>query len=171
MPAAAASWGNLFAACLLAVSACSLSQRVMLMDLPDTRSPNTSMPRTILLLCRRSDCRLCLARNSVDALSRSPAVLVGHRTWYGAHPGGVGMMHGPWDGSWWGFGMPLLWLLFLALIVVGVVLLVRSFSRGGRTQHQPDTNGALQILAERLARGELDPDEYQQRRRVLLEGR
>jgi len=26
-------------------------------------------------------------------------------------------------------------------------------------------------LAERLARGELDPDEYQQRRRVLLEGR
>lgn len=81
------------------------------------------------------------------------------------------MMHGPWDGSWWGFGMPLLWLLFLALIVVGVVLIVRSFATGGRTQHQPDTSRALQILDERFARGELDPEEYQQRRRILLEGR
>ncbi len=74
-------------------------------------------------------------------------------------------MHGPWDGGW-GFGMMFMSLLFLALIVVGVVLVVRSFSHG---QAPTRSNGsrALDILDERFARGEIDQQEYEERRRTL----
>ena len=76
-------------------------------------------------------------------------------------------MYGPWDGGWWGFGMMLVSLLFLALIVGGVVLVVRSFSGGGRIAPGPGGNRALDILDERFARGEIDQTEYEERRRIL----
>jgi putative membrane protein len=79
-------------------------------------------------------------------------------------------MYGPSDG-WWGFGMMLVMLLFLALIVVGIVFVVRSFSDGERTTHRTGGNRALDILDERFARGELDREEYEERRRVLTEER
>ena len=81
------------------------------------------------------------------------------------------MMHGPWNGGWWDFGMPLVWLLCLALIVAGVVLVVRSFSSGRGTERPPEASTALSILDERFARGEVDQEEYEQRRRVLMGGR
>ncbi len=80
-------------------------------------------------------------------------------------------MYGPWDGAWWGFGMMLAMLLFLALIVVGVVFVVRSTSEGGRTRTQSEGSRALDILDERFARGELDQQEYEERRRILTGGR
>ncbi len=80
-------------------------------------------------------------------------------------------MYGPWDGAWWGFGMMLAMLLFLALIVVGVVFVVRSTSEGGRTRTQSESSRALDILDERFARGELDQQEYEERRRILTGGR
>ena len=81
------------------------------------------------------------------------------------------MMWGPWEGGWWGLGMMLTSLLFLALIVVGIVFIVRSFSEGGRPEHQPEGNRALDILDERFARGEVDQKEYEERRRILTDGR
>lgn len=75
------------------------------------------------------------------------------------------MMYG-WDGGW-GFGMMFVSLLFLALIVVGVVLVVRSFSHGGQAPNPPNGNRALDILDERFARGEIDQQEYEERRRTL----
>jgi putative membrane protein len=62
-------------------------------------------------------------------------------------------------------------LLFLALIVVGVVLVVRSFSHGGQAPPQSDRSRALDILDERFARGEIDQQEYEERRRTLTGGR
>lgn len=79
-------------------------------------------------------------------------------------------MYGPSDGGWWGFGMMLVVLVFLAIIVLGVVFVVRSFSDEGRTGSRSGGNRALEILNERFARGELDPEEYQERRRILSEG-
>lgn len=75
------------------------------------------------------------------------------------------MMWGPW-GSW-GLGMGLGSLLFIALIVIGIVLLVRSPAAG----HEPkwEGPGARQILDERFARGEIDREEYEERKRVLAE--
>lgn len=78
------------------------------------------------------------------------------------------MMWGPWDGGWWGFGMGLGMLLFFALIVVGIVLLLRP-ATGSEPRREHDR--ALEILNERFARGEIDREEYEERRRVLESGR
>ena len=61
----------------------------------------------------------------------------------------------------------LLSLLFLGLIIVGTVLVVRSFSEAGRSPHPSGGNRALDILDERFARGEIDRSEYEERRRIL----
>ncbi len=81
------------------------------------------------------------------------------------------MMWGPSGGGWWGFWMMLIAVLFLALIVVGVVLIVRSLPEGGGRARGPEGNRALDILDERFARGEIDHNEYEDRRRVLTGGR
>lgn len=62
--------------------------------------------------------------------------------------------------------MALLWLLFAVLLVAGVVVLVRalidrSAGTGGRG------SSALEILEGRFARGEIDRDEFEERRRAL----
>jgi putative membrane protein len=75
-------------------------------------------------------------------------------------------MYGSGVGGWWAFAMMLVAFLFIALIVVGVVLVVRS-SESGRTTHRSQGSRALDILDERLARGEIDQQEYEERRRIL----
>ncbi len=78
----------------------------------------------------------------------------------------VMMMWWPWGwNGWWGWGMWLgmgfLWLLFLAAVVAGVVLLVRAGTKtGGRSE-------ALRILEERLARGEISLEEYERVKRLI----
>jgi putative membrane protein len=62
--------------------------------------------------------------------------------------------------------MGLVGVLFLALIIAGVVLVLREpSSRGPRG----DEHSALRILDERFARGEIDEEEYR-RRRATIEG-
>jgi putative membrane protein len=80
------------------------------------------------------------------------------------------MMNGPSDGGWWGVGMVLVALLFLALVVVGVVLAARPSSRDGHETRGSDDSRALDILEERYARGEIDQSEYEERRRALTGG-
>lgn len=78
-----------------------------------------------------------------------------------------------WDGSWhgWFFG-PIMMIVFIAIAVVVVVLLVRWL--GGATHgptHHPfsATKTPLDILKERFAKGEIDKEEFEERRRVLGE--
>ncbi len=59
-----------------------------------------------------------------------------------------------------------LWLLFAALLVVGVVVLVRVLTERG-VGSSTSASSALEILEERFARGEIDPDEFEERRRAL----
>jgi putative membrane protein len=80
------------------------------------------------------------------------------------------VMHGQWDAGW-GVVMMLLALLFMALVVVGVVFLVRPSSSAEPPERRPDGGRALDVLDERFARGEIDRDEYEERRRVLTSGR
>jgi putative membrane protein len=70
-----------------------------------------------------------------------------------------------WGDGWWGLGMGIVWLVFLGLVVGGIVLAVRG-SSGGATDRGRERS-ALDILDERFARGEIDRDEYEERRRVL----
>lgn len=74
--------------------------------------------------------------------------------------------HMMWETGWMFLG-PLMMILFVALIVVAVVLLVRWLS-DHRTGDRPGSDGrALEILKERFARGEIDKEEYEERRRLL----
>lgn len=79
------------------------------------------------------------------------------------------MMWGTWGNGWWGFVMGLVMLLFVALLVVGIVVLVRSSSGGATRNTEPSGGHALDILDERFARGEIDAKEYEERRRILTQ--
>ena len=81
-------------------------------------------------------------------------------------PNGPYMMgYGPW-------GMilgPIMMIGLIAIIVATIVLLVRWLGGTSHhpTPHQPLGKTALDILKERFARGEIDKQEYEERRRVL----
>jgi putative membrane protein len=77
-----------------------------------------------------------------------------------------------WDGGWQAmiFG-PLFMILFLVVLVGVVVLVVRWLGgpwQGTVPSHQPPPGRTpVDILKERFARGEIDKDEFEERRRVL----
>ena len=78
-----------------------------------------------------------------------------------------------WDGGWNAmiFG-PLIMILVLAVLIAAVVLLVRWL--GGPWQGTlppPSQPGRtpLDILKERFARGDIDKQEFEERRRILGE--
>ncbi len=76
--------------------------------------------------------------------------------------------HGPlWDGWGWGhfvFG-PLMMILFIATIVVVVVLIVRWL--GGPGGGAAPTRAARDALDDRYARGEIDREEYLEKKKDL----
>ena len=77
------------------------------------------------------------------------------------------------DGMGWGawLAMSLSFIVFWGLLIALVVWLVRTFRADttGVTQGQPPAVGgrADEVLAERFARGEIDAEEFTQRRAVL----
>ena len=86
----------------------------------------------------------------------------------------AGPPYGPdmmWPGGWYGmmFLGPLMMLLLIAAVVVLVVLAVRWLSGTGGAAPRASQSRALEILKERFARGEIDKEEFEERRRVLGE--
>ena len=86
-------------------------------------------------------------------------------------PGEQGWM---WDSGWgWGgmmVGGGLAMLLFWGVIILVIVLLVRGISGvGSGGQTEPPRRTALDILKERYARGEIDKQEFEERRRTIGE--
>jgi putative membrane protein len=80
------------------------------------------------------------------------------RPWEGGpHP-----MWGMWGA--WGVGMLLGMLTFRVLVIVGLVALVRWLVIQGRASR---TDTALEILRQRYARGEINKDEFDARKRDL----
>ena len=77
-----------------------------------------------------------------------------------------------WGGGWYGmiFG-PIFMILVLALVIAVAVLLVRWLGGSSftATLQQPPARTPLDILKERFARGEIDRQEFEERRRVLGE--
>lgn len=83
---------------------------------------------------------------------------------------------GPFMGAGWGTGWhgwflgPLFMLAFLAAAVAVVVLIVRALtgSHSGPSHLPPGSyNLPLDILKERFAKGEIDSDEFEERRKIL----
>ena len=86
---------------------------------------------------------------------------------YGGYGGwGQGMMGGFGGGGWFG---SIFMLIFWGLIIVGLVLLIRWLVFATRRGEDPARGGsrAMDILKERYARGEIDREEFEQRRRDL----
>ncbi|WP_316742032.1 SHOCT domain-containing protein [Streptomyces sp. MK7] len=90
-----------------------------------------------------------------------------------------------WYDGGWGWGgwivMTLFMVLFWAVLIVGLIALVRYLA-GTRHHQQPGSpppsgwgggqnRGAENLLAERFARGEIDEDEYRRRLALLREHR
>jgi len=74
--------------------------------------------------------------------------------WYGA-------------GGWW---MAIWMVVFWVGVVLLVIWAVRALSGGGPGRADTGPDRAIRILEERFARGEIDRDEFEQRRSAL-EGR
>jgi putative membrane protein len=66
----------------------------------------------------------------------------------------------------WGYGlMTISMVLFWALIILGIVALIRYIGRAGQVATARPT--PQQLLDERLARGEIDEEEYRRRMDVM----
>ena len=84
------------------------------------------------------------------------------------------MMWGNGSMGWsWGFG-----LLALVGVAILVYVIIRLSTKNGQigpsspsVPASPDLTTARKILDERFARGELTPEQYRERIRVLAEGR
>ncbi|KAA3628288.1 MAG: SHOCT domain-containing protein [Proteobacteria bacterium] len=81
---------------------------------------------------------------------------------------------GFWRYGWdWGWGHmlfgSLMMLLFWGVIIVLIVAVVRWLGGGSAQggESAPARNRALEVLQERYARGEIDREEYEQKRRDL----
>lgn len=86
-------------------------------------------------------------------------VLVQERIYdWGMHP-----MWGFWGA--WGIGMMFFMLLFWGLVIVGIVLGIRWLINQGKDSR---SDSALEILRQRYARGEINKEEFEAKKRDLL---
>ncbi len=65
----------------------------------------------------------------------------------------------------WGYGG--FGFLWMALFWIGIALLVTWAVRRGDEDRAPARRRALDVLEERFARGEIDAEEFEARRRAL----
>jgi putative membrane protein len=88
--------------------------------------------------------------------------------WYGP---------GPWwmwgDGHGWQYWWicPLM-MLFMIVVFAAIFFVVRGVRGDGSHRWEPPgpSHSALQILSERFARGEIQRDEYEEKRAAILSG-
>lgn len=77
-----------------------------------------------------------------------------------------------YGGNWsWGHMMfgSVMMLLFWGVIIVGIVIVVRWIAGGPSRESgsSPPRRRALDILEERFAKGEIDKEEFEERKRLL----
>ncbi len=83
---------------------------------------------------------------------------------YGPHWG----MMGGW-GYGYGFGLAhmIFWVVILIAIIAGIIWLVRPLATGGGRGGLSRRSAGLDVLEERYARGDINRDEYLQKKRDL----
>ncbi len=73
-----------------------------------------------------------------------------------------------WGGGWGGmFFGPMMMVVFLAAVVVVAVVAIRWIGGSGQAASHAGRISPLDLLKERYARGEIDKQEYEERRSVL----
>lgn len=103
------------------------------------------------------------------------AAAIGFATQALAQPYGPGMQgsYGPGWGMMGGYGYYgpvhlIFWAVILIAIVVGIVWLVRSMGAPGAHHLPPKRSTGLEVLEERYARGEINRDEYLQKKKDIV---
>ncbi len=88
---------------------------------------------------------------------------------WGYGPSGMMGYGGGWGSEWMMLFGGMFWVILLVLGVVAVVWVVRASPHGGHypPRIEPSSSG-LSILEERYARGEINRDEYLQKKRDIL---
>ena len=80
-----------------------------------------------------------------------------------------GDVHDGGGGHWWWWVIGLVVLVLLVAAIVALFTRRPAGSAPPRVAPDAQASSAEQVLADRLARGEIDPDEYRRRRDVLRE--
>tara|TARA_R110000787_G_scaffold63679_11_gene144044 strand:+ start:137887 stop:138111 length:225 start_codon:yes stop_codon:yes gene_type:complete len=63
---------------------------------------------------------------------------------------------------------PIMMVVMVIIVVVAIVLVLKAFGLGGHANAKLESqSGALDILNERFAKGEIDKAEYEERKTVL----
>jgi putative membrane protein len=73
-----------------------------------------------------------------------------------------------WNDGWhfWFLG-PVMMIAFVVIAVAVVIVLVRWLGSAGHGGTPPNASTSLDILKERFARGEIEKDEFEEKRRIL----
>lgn len=87
------------------------------------------------------------------------------RGYIGSDMPGPGMMH--W--GWWGLGW-IFMIIFWGLIIVGLIFLIRWLAGLSRPRASYDKiqDSALEILKQRYAKGEINKEEFEEKKRDLM---
>ncbi len=87
---------------------------------------------------------------------------------WGGQYGGWGMMGpGMMGGFGWMWLMPVFWIVFLGLIIWAIAASVRRSSES-RGSDSSKADSALELLKKRYARGEIDKQEYEEKKKDLV---
>ena len=74
-------------------------------------------------------------------------------------------------GGWWtwlgGFAIIAIIALVIYALVVAISRTGKTYARPSYEEHWNDSGSAMGILAERYARGEINDEEYQQKKKAL----
>ena len=74
--------------------------------------------------------------------------------------------HYYWSGGWWGLILMILAMVFFwGIVIGGVILVVRTILSLGR---EKNSSQALEILKQRYARGEIEKDEFEQKKKDIM---
>ena len=86
---------------------------------------------------------------------------------WGGQYGGWGIMGpGIMGGFGWMWLMPIFMIVFWGLVIWGIVALVRGLS-GSRGSDSSKADSALEVLKKRYARGEINKEEYEEKKKDL----
>jgi len=73
-------------------------------------------------------------------------------------------MHGLYGMSW---GMGFGWIIGLAVLIILVWLITKAVNSGNPSSPQ-QSKAALEILKQRYAKGEIDKEEFESKKRAIL---
>ena len=75
----------------------------------------------------------------------------------------------------WGLGGMIMMIFFWVILIIGAILIIRYFTAGHSGVAAPGgvisgERDPLEILKERYAKGEIDSQEFEERKRTLEDG-